>query len=303
MSIVTETNLHDIPLLRRGKVRDMYDLGDSVLMVATDRVSAFDVVMGRGIPDKGRLLTAISLFWFRETEHICKNHVITADVEKYPAVCAPYKEMLRGRSVLVKKCQTIPVECVVRGYLAGSGWKDYQATQTVCGLPLPAGLENASRLPEVIFTPATKAEEGHDENISFEEACDAVGKDVMTTLRDVSMQVYAYGEQLARSKGIILADTKFEFGHDADGNIILIDEVLTQDSSRYWLEKTWQPGQTPDNFDKQVLRDWLETTDWDKQAPAPEIPDHIVEKIQSKYVEALAMLSGMTLDTALKTLA
>lgn len=302
MSVVTDTNLQDIPLLRRGKVRDMYDLGDCVLMVATDRVSAFDVIMGRGIPNKGKLLTAISLFWFRETSHICDNHVITADVDKYPVVCAPYRDMLRGRSVLVKKCQTIPVECVVRGYLAGSGWKDYQATGTVCGIELPAGLNNASRLPEVIFTPATKAEEGHDENISFEEACDAVGVDVMTTLRDVSMQVYAHGEQLARSKGIILADTKFEFGLDADGNIILIDEVLTQDSSRYWLEKTWKPGQTPDNFDKQVLRDWLETTDWDKQAPAPHVPDEIVEKIQKKYVDALYMLSGMDVETALETL-
>lgn len=286
-----QTEFPTLPLLRRGKVRDVYDLGSSLLMVATDRISAFDVIMSNPIEGKGAILTALSLFWFEKTADLIENHVITANVDEYPIECAPYIEQLRGRSMVVKKTKPLPIECVVRGYLAGSGWKEYQQSRSVCGIPLPEGLVESSQLPNLLFTPAHKAETGHDENITFEEAAATVGHDIAETLRNLSFKLYSYASEYAAECGIILADTKFEFGTMPDGRIILIDEALTPDSSRYWLRSEYQEGKTQVNFDKQVLRDYLETTVWDKNPPPPALPEAICVKIREKYQLAYDILT------------
>ena len=280
-----------LTLLRRGKVRDVYDLGDSLLMVATDRISAFDVIMSNPIAGKGNILTALSLFWFEQTKGLMENHVITSDVNQYPESCVPYIDQLQGRSMIVQKTQPIPIECVVRGYLAGSGWKEYQQSRSVCGITLPEGLVESSPLPTLLFTPAHKAETGHDENITFEEAEQTVGKDIAKTLRELSLKLYTFARDYAAQRGIILADTKFEFGTMPDGRIILIDEALTPDSSRYWLASEYKQGKTQINFDKQVLRDYLETTAWDKNPPPPPLPEEICVKIKEKYQLAYDILT------------
>ena len=285
MSVVLDTQL-PFPAFRRGKVRDVYDLGQSLLIVATDRVSAFDCVMPDGIPDKGRILTQVANFWFEATRDILPNQLLATKVEDYPVELQPFREMLDGRSIVVKKTSPLPIECVVRGYLAGSGLKEYQAKGTVCGIPLPAGLRLADPLPEPLFTPSTKAEEGHDENISFERTAEIVGLDLAQRLRDLSLALYRRGCELALERGIILADTKFEFGTLPNGDLILIDEALTPDSSRYWLADQWIPGVNPPSLDKQFLRDYLETLpDWDKQPPAPHLPPGIIDGIRSRYLD------------------
>jgi phosphoribosylaminoimidazole-succinocarboxamide synthase len=280
------------PLFRRGKVRDVYDLGDHLLMVATDRISAFDVVMTEGIPDKGALLTSISAYWFKHLGHVIPNHLVSMDVSSIPGLSDAEIAMLAGRSMIVRKTSPLPVECVVRGYLAGSGWKEYQAHQTVCGIPLGSGHVESSRLAEPIFTPATKAEEGHDENIPFERAAEILGQDVANRVREASFALYNAAAENVLGKGLILADTKFEFGVDAAGEIILIDEALTPDSSRYWLASTYAEGTSQMNFDKQVLRDWLETTTWDKTPPAPTLPPEVILATRAKYIEAFERITG-----------
>jgi phosphoribosylaminoimidazole-succinocarboxamide synthase len=287
------TNLTSFPLFRRGKVRDVYDLGDRLLMVATDRISAFDVVMEETIPDKGALLTQISAYWFETLGHVVPNHVITYDMHAVDGLTDEERTQLQGRSVVVRKTQPLPVECVVRGYLAGSGWKEYQASRTVCGIALPDGYAESSKLVEPIFTPATKAEEGHDENISFEQAATILGSDVASALRDYSIALYNAASLDVASKGLILADTKFEFGV-IDGQIILIDEALTPDSSRYWLASEYAPGTSQYNFDKQMLRDWLETTDWNKMYPPPQLPQSVIDGTRAKYIEAYERITGRT---------
>ncbi len=287
------TNLTSFPLFRRGKVRDVYDLGDRLLMVATDRISAFDVVMSETIPDKGALLTQISAYWFETLAHVVPNHVITYDMHAVDGLTDDERAQLQGRSVVVRKTQPLPVECVVRGYLAGSGWKEYQASHTVCGVELPAGYVESSQLAEPIFTPATKAEEGHDENISFAQAASILGDDVAAQVRDYSIALYNAASRDVASKGLILADTKFEFGV-IDGQIILIDEALTPDSSRYWLASEYAPGTSQYNFDKQMLRDWLETTDWNKAYPPPQLPQSVIDGTRAKYIEAYERITGRT---------
>lgn len=287
-----QTDFPDLKLFRRGKVRDVYDLGTTLLMVATDRISAFDVIMEQPIPQKGEILTSVSLFWFEKTRHIVRNHLISSNADEYPAECRKYADVLRGRSMLVEKTAPLAIECVVRGYVAGSGWKEYKASETICGIKLPSGLQESSRLAEPIFTPATKAETGHDENISFEEAATIVGAETAGAVRDLSIRLYTFAAEYAAQRGIILADTKFEFGVDSTGNIILIDEALTPDSSRFWLAEEWQPGKPQMNFDKQVLRDYLETLDWNKQYPPPNLPQEILDKTAAKYREALERLTA-----------
>lgn len=287
------TNLTSFPLFRRGKVRDVYDLGDRLLMVATDRISAFDVVMTETIPDKGALLTQISAYWFETLANVVPNHVITYDMQAVDGLTDDERAQLQGRSVVVRKTQPLPVECVVRGYLAGSGWKEYQASHTVCGVQLPAGYVESSQLAEPIFTPATKAEEGHDENISFAQAASILGDDVAAQVRDYSIALYNEASRDVASKGLILADTKFEFGV-IDGQIILIDEALTPDSSRYWLASEYAPGTSQYNFDKQMLRDWLETTDWNKAYPPPQLPQSVIDGTRAKYIEAYERITGRT---------
>jgi len=283
MSVLLSTDL-PFPVFRRGKVRDVYDLGKQLLIVATDRISAFDCVMPEGIPDKGHILTAVASYWFAATEDLVPNHF--RGNPGWPAILDAHREALAGRAVIVEKTNPLPVECVVRGYLAGSGWKEYQAGGAVCGVPLPPGLRLADRLPEPIFTPATKAEEGHDENISFERLAEIVGADLAARLRDLSMALYRRGAELAAQRGILLADTKFEFGLSDAGELILIDEALTPDSSRYWLTDTWAPGKNPPSLDKQFLRDYLETLPgWDKQPPAPHLPASVVEGIRDRYLD------------------
>jgi phosphoribosylaminoimidazole-succinocarboxamide synthase len=289
--VILETNLPGVPLLARGKVRDIYDLGDQLLIVATDRISAFDVVMPNGIPDKGRVLTAMSLFWFDLTKDIIENHLITADVSSYPASLLPYSDQLAGRSMLVKRAAVVPIECVVRGYLAGSGWKEYQEKGTVCGIALPAGLRESDKLPRPVFTPATKAETGHDINIPPEQAIEIVGEETYRGIESISLALYQRGADYARDRGIIIADTKFELGR-YQGRLILVDEVLTPDSSRFWPAKNYQPGRSQKSFDKQPLRDYLDGIDWDKQPPAPELPAEVVEGTRERYLEALKMLAG-----------
>lgn len=285
-----------IGTVRHGKVRDVYDLGDKILIVASDRVSAFDVVMADPVPGKGRILTAVANFWFGATKDIIPNHLIATNVDAYPAELQAFRSELEGRSILVKKAKVVPIECIVRGYLAGSGLKEYQQQGTVCGIPLPAGLVNASQLPEPIFTPSTKAEEGHDENISFEQMVEIVGQDLAVKLRDLSLALYKRGCEIAATKNIILADTKFEFGQLEDGSLILIDEVLTPDSSRYWPVEGYQPGQNPPSLDKQYLRDYLETLqDWNKQYPAPALPEAVLTEIKGRYLD-LARRFGITVQ-------
>jgi phosphoribosylaminoimidazole-succinocarboxamide synthase len=274
------------PAFRRGKVRDVYDLGSQLLLVATDRISAFDCIMPEGIPDKGRILTQVANFWFDATRGILPNHLVATEVEDFPAELKPFKEQLQGRSILVRRTAPLPVECVVRGYLAGSGLKEYNRSGTVCGIALPPGLRNADQLPEPIFTPSTKAEAGHDENMDFAAMVTLIGQDLATRVRDLSLALYRRGRELALERGILLADTKFEFGLLPDGGLILIDEVLTPDSSRYWLADGWQPGSNPPSLDKQFLRDYLETLpDWNKQPPAPHLPEAVVQGIRSRYLD------------------
>jgi phosphoribosylaminoimidazole-succinocarboxamide synthase len=292
MATVHTTSLSGYPLFRRGKVRDVYDLGDRLLMVASDRISAFDVVMAEPIPEKGALLTQIAAYWFEQLAHIVPNHVISMDVDTLDNCTADEKQMLHGRSMIVRKTSPLPVECVVRGYLSGSGWKEYQASHTVCGISLPAGYVESSKLAEPIFTPATKAEEGHDENISFDVAAKILGDDAANAVRDYSIALYNAASELVASKGLILADTKFEFGIDDSGEIILIDEALTPDSSRYWLTESYAPGTAQMNFDKQMLRDWLETTSWDKTPPPPTLPEDVIQGTRAKYIEAYERITG-----------
>ena len=288
---MAEDTLSGLTLFNRGKVRDIYDLGDNLLLVASDRISAFDVILPTLIPDKGKILTALSVYWFEVIKDIIPHHLITTDVEKFPAACQPHKAKLEGRTMLVKKSMPAPVECIVRGYLAGSGWKDYQKTGAVCGIPLPKGLVEASRLDEPIFTPSTKAPVGaHDVNITFDEMVTKVGKKRAEKMRDATVAIYSRARALAETKGIIIADTKFEFGIEGD-EIILIDEVLTPDSSRFWPMDGYEPGKTPDSFDKQFVRDYLVNLPWDMKSPAPELPPDIVKKTQDKYLEALKRLT------------
>ncbi|MGD8835110.1 MAG: phosphoribosylaminoimidazolesuccinocarboxamide synthase [Desulfobacteraceae bacterium] len=288
---VLETNFQNLELVQRGKVRDIYDLGDTYLMVASDRISAFDSIMPEAVPDKGKILNQISLFWFNVMDSIVANHVISGNVEEFPEVCRPYAETLRGRSMLVKKTKPLPIECVVRGYISGSGWKSYQKAQKVCGIDLAAGLTESDRLPEPIFTPSTKEEEGHDINIDFQEACRLIGVENAEKVRDLSLAIYQKGTELALEKGIIIADTKFEFGF-LDDQIILIDEVLTPDSSRFWPMETYTPGGPQKSFDKQYLRDYLISIKWDKNPPAPHLPEDVVANTRLKYLEALRLLTG-----------
>lgn len=279
--------------VRRGKVRDVYDLGDALLIVATDRISAFDCVMPNGIPDKGKILTALSLFWFEKLrERKIPIHVIASNVAEYPASVRPFAEQLEGRSMLVRKASVLPIECVARGYLAGSGWKEYRQSQTVCGIRLPAGLKQCDRLPEPIFTPATKEESGHDINISFEQAADRIGPELAAQLRDQTLDIYRWAADYARERGVIIADTKFEFGTLPNGQVLLIDEVLTPDSSRFWPVDQYQPGRDQPSFDKQFVRNWLESQPWDKTPPAPVLPQEVVQGTRQRYVEAFELLTG-----------
>ncbi|MFA5353063.1 MAG: phosphoribosylaminoimidazolesuccinocarboxamide synthase [Thermodesulfovibrionales bacterium] len=289
--IIMETNIEGVSLLRRGKVRDVYELDEHLLIIATDRVSAFDVVLPNGIPEKGKMLTSISLHWFRQMGDVIENHIIATEVDDYPALLHPYREILEGRSMLVKKAISLPVECIVRGYLSGSGWKEYQEKGTVCGISLPEGLVESSRLPEPIFTPSTKAEEGHDINITFEEMKEIVGAELSERLREVTLGIYSKAREMAEQKGIIIADTKMEFGI-YKGGLILIDELLTPDSSRFWSMKDYQPGKGQDSFDKQIVRDYLLTLDWDKTYPGPVLPDEIVAKTAERYREILGILTA-----------
>ncbi len=289
---MAEDTLSGLTLFNRGKVRDIYDLGDELLLVASDRISAFDVILPTLIPDKGKILTALSVYWFDVIKDIIPHHLITTDVDHFPAACRPHKAKLEGRTMLVKKSLPAPVECIVRGYLAGSGWKDYQMTGAVCGIPLPKGLVEAARLDEPIFTPSTKAPVGaHDVNITFDEMVTKVGKKRAEKMRDATVAIYSRARALAETKGIIIADTKFEFGIEGD-EIILIDEVLTPDSSRFWPMDGYEPGKTPDSFDKQFVRDYLINLPWDMKSPAPELPPDIVKKTQDKYLEALKRLTS-----------
>jgi len=289
---ISETDFSELKLLKRGKVRDVYDLGEHLLMVATDRISAFDVVMPDPVPDKGIILTQISLFWFDIMQPLTENHVIARDVSQYPKICQPYADILQGRSMLVKKAQPLPVECIVRGYISGSGWKEYTDSGSICGIALPAGLKESQQLPEPIFTPSTKAEQGeHDINIDFKATADLIGKAHAEKIRDLSLAIYKKGAAMADQKGIIIADTKFEFG-SIDGEIILIDEILTPDSSRFWPRESYRPGGPQKSYDKQYLRDYLDTLDWDKKVPGPALPEDVVSNTRRKYLEALTQLSG-----------
>jgi phosphoribosylaminoimidazole-succinocarboxamide synthase len=290
--LVLNTDLPDLNLAGRGKVRDIYDLGESLLIVTTDRISAFDVIMNEGIPDKGNVLTRISAFWFHQMEEIMPNHIISTEVRDFPAVCRKYEDILEGRSMLVKKAKPLPVECIVRGYLSGSGWKEYQITGAVCGITLPKGLRESERLPEPVFTPSTKAELGdHDENITFERMVELCGRDLADKARNATLRIYGKARDIADERGIIIADTKFEFGV-YNGDLIIIDECLTPDSSRFWPKESYRAGGPQPSFDKQYLRDYLETLDWNKKAPAPPLPDEVVLKTAEKYRDALTKLTG-----------
>jgi len=291
-SVCLETALEGLAV-RRGKVRDIYDLEDRLLIVATDRISAYDVVMPTGIPDKGRILTQLSLWWFDFLSDVTPNHVVTGDVAEMGEALRSHEDLLAGRAMLCRKAEVFPIECVVRGYLAGSGWREYKSAGTVCGIKLPAGLKQCGALPEPLFTPATKAESGHDENISLERAWEIIGSDAARTLRDRSIAVYTKAAEYARERGIIIADTKFEWGR-AGGEILLVDEVLTPDSSRFWLADVYEPGHDQPSFDKQFVRNYLDTLDWDKTPPGPELPDEIVANTRAKYVEAYERLTGKT---------
>ncbi len=290
-AVVLETRIDGLPLLGRGKVRDLYDAGEHLLVVTTDRLSAFDVVFREGIPGKGAVLTALSEFWFRRLEHVVPHHLVTTDIDAMPEAARAHGDVLRGRTMLVRKCTVFPVECVVRGYLVGSGWKDYRETGSVCGHRLPPAMRLADRLPEILFTPATKAVSGHDENIDFARMSSIVGHETAVALRDLSVRVFDEGSSYAAERGILLADTKFEFGRDAAGRITLIDEVLTPDSSRYWPREEWEPGRSPPSFDKQIVRDHLETTDWNKEPPPPALPADVIQRTAARYREILERLT------------
>lgn len=294
--MMTEKPLLDIDLpgikaFKKGKVRNVFDLGDSLLLVASDRISAFDSVMPNGIPDKGAILNQISLFWFDHTKSIIDNHILESDVNKYPAILAPFKQMLAKRSVIGKKAELIPVECVVRGYLSGSGWKEYQRSQSICGIKLPSGLKESAKLPEPIFTPTTKAEQGHDLNITFAQVIDLVGKETAETIKTKTIECYNACSKYADGKGIIIADTKFEFGfHNA--KIIIIDEMLTPDSSRFWPKDKYKVGQSQPSYDKQFVRDYLESIKWDKEPPAPALSPEVVTRTRDIYMDAYKLLTG-----------
>jgi phosphoribosylaminoimidazole-succinocarboxamide synthase len=296
--VLLETALDDLRLVRRGKVRDMYEVDDYLVMVATDRISAFDYVLGSGIPDKGRVLTQLSAFWFGRTTHLVANHLVSADPAQYPAAARQHAAMLEGRSLLVRRTTPLPIECVARGYLSGSGWKDYQATGEVCGVRLPPGLVESDRLPEPLFTPATKAESGHDLNISEAAAAKLVGGQLLARLKRLTLDLYAFGVAHAETRGIILADTKFEFGLTDSDELLLIDEVMTPDSSRYWPRDTYSPGGAQPSFDKQFVRDYLESIKWNKQPPVPSLPDEVVARTREKYLDAFRRLTGRELETA-----
>jgi phosphoribosylaminoimidazole-succinocarboxamide synthase len=283
-----------LPLWRRGKVRGVYDLGDRLLIVATDRISAFDVVLPTGIPDKGRVLTQLSLYWFGLLRDVVANHVVAGRLEEFPAALRAHAQELEGRSMIVAKAEALPVECVVRGYITGSGWKDYRASGAVCGVPLPAGLRESERLEPPIFTPSTKAEVGHDQNISFEEVARLVGAERAAALRELSLSLYARARAHAEARGILLADTKFEFGL-SEGRLLWIDEALTPDSSRFWPREGYAPGRPQPSFDKQYVRDYLESLGWDKRPPAPPLPDAVVERTSEKYREAFSLITGREL--------
>lgn len=289
--VIVETNLPDIKLLRRGKVRDVYEVGEHLLIIATDRISAFDVVLPNGIAGKGKVLTQISLYWFERMKDLIENHIVATEVKDYPALLHKYLDELEGRSMLVKKASPMPVECIVRGYLSGSGWKEYKADGTVCGITLPTGLVESSRLAAPIFTPSTKAEEGHDVNISFDQMRGIVGDETAERLKDASLRIYSKARDMAEKKGIIIADTKFEFGV-YEGKLILIDEVLTPDSSRFWSKRTYEPGKGQDSYDKQIIRDYLLSLDWDQTYPGPVLPADVVEKTIERYREIYRILVG-----------
>lgn len=293
--VLLDTRLDGLALVRRGKVRDVYAVGDQLIMVATDRISAFDYVLGSGIPDKGRILNQLSAFWFGRTSHIVPNHLISTNVDDYPAEARQYRSQLEGRSSLVRRTNPLPVECVARGYISGSGWKDYLATGEVCGITLPAGLRESDPLPEVMFTPATKAETGHDENISEAQAAKVVGTELLAHLKRLTLELYAFGVAHAASRGIILADTKFEFGLTDEGELLLIDEMMTPDSSRYWPKDTYAPGGPQLSFDKQYVRNYLEAIRWNKQPPVPSLPDDVVQNTRAKYLDAYRRLTGTDL--------
>jgi phosphoribosylaminoimidazole-succinocarboxamide synthase len=298
MQIATQSSveLPGVPKLRSGKVREVFDLGETLLFVASDRLSAFDVILPDPIPHKGAVLNQISAFWFERFDNI-QNHLVTANFEEFPKELQTFHEQLAGRSMIVKKATPLAVECVVRGYLAGSGWKEYQESQSVCGIKLPTGLKLASQLPEPIFTPATKAEKGHDENIDMKRCAQILGDEMANRVKTLSLEIYSRGRDLAAQRGIIVADTKFEFGI-VDGDLLLIDECLTPDSSRFWPKDEYAVGQSPPSFDKQFVRDYLETLDWDKAPPAPRLPKDVVEKTSAKYLEAFRRLTGSDLANA-----
>ncbi len=283
------TSFTDIEFFKRGKVRDVYDLGNKLLIISTDRISCFDVVLPTCIPHKGEVLTQLSLFWFDFTKDIVPNHLITADVDKYPEELLKYRNELEGRSMLVKKAKSLPVECIVRGYLSGSGWKEYQKDHSICGIKLPAGLKESSKLPEPIFTPSTKEDTGHDINVSQEYVAEELGSEITEKLKNLSLALYKKASSYAESRGVIIADTKFEFGFEHD-KIIVIDEVLTPDSSRFWPMDTYEPGGSQMSFDKQFVRDYLETLDWDKTPPGPELPAEIVKRTSQKYLKMVELL-------------
>ncbi len=289
---LTHTDFPGLKLVNRGKVRDLYEVGDALLMVATDRISAYDVIMNEPIPHKGEVLTKLSLFWFDFLKDVIPNHLISANPDEYPAECAPYKDILRGRSMLVKKAEPLPVECIVRGYISGSFWSAYQKDNTVCGFTLPAGMKESEKFPEVLFTPSTKAELGlHDENISIEKMEELLGKEVTAEISSICVKLYEKAADYARERGIIIADTKFELGW-YEGKLMLIDEVLTADSSRFWPMDDYETGRGQASFDKQFLRDYLSTLDWDKQPPAPPLPAEILEKTGARYLEAVEKITG-----------
>jgi phosphoribosylaminoimidazole-succinocarboxamide synthase len=292
MQTTTQSSIHlpELKKLRSGKVREVFDLGDTLLFVASDRISAFDVILPDPIPHKGAVLNQISAFWFKRFNTI-QNHLVTADFEEFPKELQPFREQLAGRSMIVKKTKPLAVECVVRGYLAGSGWKQYQESQSVCGIKLPSGLKLASQLPEPIFSPATKAEKGHDENIDMTQCAGILGDEIANRVKTLSLEIYSRGREYAAQRGIIVADTKFEFG-TIDGDLLLIDECLTPDSSRFWPKDEYAIGQSPPSFDKQFVRDYLETLDWDKTPPAPRLPNDVIEKTSTKYREAFEQLTG-----------
>ena len=294
-NILLQSDFEDIKLLKRGKVRDVYEMDEQLLIVASDRMSAFDVVMDDPIPDKGKILTSISIYWFKELEKVVENHLISSDPSEYPEPCRKYAEQLAGRSMLVKKATPLPVECIVRGYLSGSGWQEYLSQGSVCGIALSEGLVESERLPEPIFTPSTKAQDGmHDENISFDKAVEILGRETAEQVRKVSLMIYEFGRDRAAEKGIIVADTKFEFGK-IDDRLILIDEVLTPDSSRFWPMDTYRPGGAQKSFDKQYLRDYLIDIKWPKKPPPPKLPPEVIRKTREKYLEALERLTGVSL--------